>query len=428
MLKGFASDVKGMFAKITRRDMTVRAQSNIAQPERAGGDMIAYHDESGRFARVAGDAEALTGLSAQRLKGLAVTDIAAPEDAGAVRAALAAVCSEGRSAEATFRTRREDGAVWVEMRLSRGRAGQILSISRDVTRRRAAEDAARRACAAAEAAAKARARMLADMSHEIRTPLNAVIGFADVMKSETFGPLGNDKYAEYIELIHRSGRHVLDLLSDVLDVSKIEAEKYVLKRERVDLEALARQTAEIVRLSAEEAGLSLIVDAWPDLPAADADPRAVRQILLNLLSNAIKFTKVGEVRLTIWMDGGDLVATVEDTGVGMSEAQLARAGLRFEQAHTEGVRGAKGTGLGLALTRGLVELHGGLFALDSAPGEGTVVEVRLPAARAEISELPTARRDLPDADASGDRDSPVHGQLKLIEGFERELSARRGAA
>jgi signal transduction histidine kinase len=234
--------------------------------------------------------------------------------------------------------------------------------------------------AAGESASAAResAAMLADLSHEMRTPLNAVIGFAETIERETFGPIGHQNYKQYAEHIRMAGRHLLDLVNVVLDISRVEADRYRLVRADVDPAALARECAGLMSQAAENAGLTLRLDIADGLPRCRLDPRALRQILINLLSNAIKFTSDGEISLTVARKGDAVAFVVQDDGVGMSAEALEKIGARFTAAHSAGVRGQGGSGLGLSLAIALAELHGGAIDLASAPGEGLRAEVRLP--------------------------------------------------
>lgn len=273
---------------------------------------------------------------------------------------------------------------------------------------------------AARAEAKERADLLADLSHEMKTPLNAVIGFSEAILSETFGPLGHDKYAEYAQHIRASGGHLLDLVTSLLDLSRIEAGRFALHCEMTDIGAVAQECASMVRLSAEKAGLRLVTRIEEDLPESWIDPRALRQILLNLLSNAVKFTSDGEVALEARREGEEIVLTVTDTGVGMSKEDLAKLGARYTAAQGDGVRGAKGTGLGLALAFALAELHGGSLKLDSAPGEGVKASLRLPV---RVPQRPRRLEDLRQNAAARARPAPdVLTQLERIEAYRRERS------
>ncbi|HEV7367581.1 PAS-domain containing protein [Arenibaculum sp.] len=231
----------------------------------------------------------------------------------------------------------------------------------------------------AEEASRSKSRFLAMMSHELRTPLNAVIGFSEVIERQALGPVGVPRYVEYARDMRNSGRHLLDLINDILDMSKIEAGKYELHCERVDPREIIRHCTRMVRLRAEEAEIQFTKIVDENLPAIEADPRALKQILLNLLSNAIKFTRRGgSVTVAATAAAGRLEIRVEDTGIGIPADSLARIGRPFEQVDNEYTRAHAGTGLGLALTRSLVEMHGGTLAIESEPGSGTRVSVVLP--------------------------------------------------
>ncbi|MCA8887890.1 MAG: HAMP domain-containing histidine kinase, partial [Parvularculaceae bacterium] len=263
---------------------------------------------------------------------------------------------------------------------------------------------------------------------ELRTPLNAVIGFAETIERETFGPLGHENYAQYAEHIRASGRHLLDLVNSVIDLAKIDADRFTLERAKVDPAALARECAGIMRHAIDEAGLVLDLDIAGDLPESWLDARAVRQILLNLLSNAVKFTPDGAIRLSARCNGGEVIFVVADDGVGMSAENLARIGERFTTAQGTGVRGQGGAGIGLSLAMSLAELHGGKLVLSSAPGEGMRAEVRLPvvAARAPARGVVKAHmaraRSADPAPAAGET---VLTQLERIEAYRREVARRR---
>ncbi len=228
----------------------------------------------------------------------------------------------------------------------------------------------------------ARARFLAEMSHELRTPLNAIVGFSDIMRQRLFGPLPG-RYGEYAELIHESGLHLADLINDVLDISKIDAERYELRRERIDVRDPVASALKTVRGAADDKGVALHASLPPQPLEADADPRALKQIALNLLSNAVKFTPPGgEVTLSLAAAGpGELELTVADTGVGVGPEELKRLGEPYAQG--EAGRAVQGTGLGLSLVKALAGLHGGDLLLESRLGEGTAATVRLPVLVAE---------------------------------------------
>ena len=219
----------------------------------------------------------------------------------------------------------------------------------------------------------------AGVSHELRTPLNAIIGFSDMMRSRLFGPLPG-KYAEYADLIHDSGQHMLDLIGDVLDMSKVEAGKYELQYDKFDVADVIRSSMKMVRPSADAAQLRMEVDieAGEEL-FVQADRRAVRQILLNLLSNAIKFTpKGGHVLVAGKIVEGILNISVEDNGMGMSPDDLGKIGQAYTQTKSAQMVDARGSGLGLSLVKNLVELHHGRVVVTSHPGAGTNINIYLP--------------------------------------------------
>jgi len=231
----------------------------------------------------------------------------------------------------------------------------------------------------AEAASRTKSQFLANMSHELRTPLNAVLGFSEILKTEAFGPLGGRRYKEYADDIHASGSHLLSLINDLLDMSKIEAGKYRLHREKESLAQIIGSVGRMMRGRAAEADLVLQVDPIDAGLVVDVDVRAIKQVLINLLANAITFTSAGgRVRLGVKVETGQVAIQVSDNGIGIPKDELPRLLRPFEQIDRNDRRGREGTGLGLALSNALVELHGGSLMLDSEPGVGTTVTVRLP--------------------------------------------------
>lgn len=239
-------------------------------------------------------------------------------------------------------------------------------------------------------ASQAKSEFLASMSHELRTPLNAVIGFSDVMRQETFGPLGAKVYNEYAGDIHMSGQHLLSLINDILDLSKIEAGKFELREEIVDLHDLARDAARLTGLRAEEGGVVLRIDTAAGL-ILRGDERALKQCIVNLLTNAMKFTpRGGEVSLRAAQDANGFTLTVADTGCGIHAEDLDRVFETFSQARHGAPIQERGTGLGLPIVRGLIRAHGGEAAIASTPGQGTVVTLTIPASRAAPAARPAA--------------------------------------
>jgi signal transduction histidine kinase len=230
----------------------------------------------------------------------------------------------------------------------------------------------------AEAANRAKSQFLANMSHELRTPLNAIIGFSDLIKSNPGGGAG-PKIMEYANDVNESGWYLLELINDLLDLAKIESGKYRLDPEQVDVGEIIDEAVRNVRLKIEQASVRFEAPAPDDFPALVTDRRALKQILINLLTNAVKFTPAGG-RILLRVDVADrgLRFTVADTGIGMSSEMLSRLGQPFEQADGEYNRGTQGTGLGLALTKSLVELQAGTMEVASTLGVGTTVSIILP--------------------------------------------------
>ncbi|MBX3455306.1 ATP-binding protein [Ferrovibrio sp.] len=237
----------------------------------------------------------------------------------------------------------------------------------------------------AEEANRAKSDFLANMSHELRTPLNAIIGFSTMIKDEMLGPIGQSRYRGYATDIHASGEHLLSIISDILDLSKVEAGKLELLDAEFEAAEVMQAAVRLVRDKAERDGLALKLVLPPQPVRLFADRRAVLQILLNLLSNAVKFTEAGSIELSSAMlaDGG-FQFIVKDTGIGMTEAQLARALEPFYQVQTTLTREQSGTGLGLPLVERLVSLHGGSLRLTSRFGYGTTAFVSLPAGRIRV--------------------------------------------
>ncbi len=229
----------------------------------------------------------------------------------------------------------------------------------------------------AEEASRAKSTFLANMSHELRTPLNAVIGFSEIMAKELFGPIGNPQYKQYSTDIFDSGNHLLDLINDILDMAKIEAGKLTLQPRPLDPSVAIEQAVRLTKRKAEEKGLSIVVDA-ENLGEIEADHRAVKQILLNLLSNAVKFTDQGAIMVHARGSASGMTLRVVDTGCGIPPEHLPRLARPFEQVEQELTRVNAGTGLGLALTKSLAEMHGGKLAIQSEVGRGTIVTITLP--------------------------------------------------
>ncbi|MBI1215586.1 MAG: PAS domain-containing protein [Alphaproteobacteria bacterium] len=260
-----------------------------------------------------------------------------------------------------------------------GKVEALFGIMQDITERTLHERALHEAKEAAESAYASKTRFLANMSHELRTPLNAIIGFSEMMQRQLLGPVGNNRYLDYIGGIRQSGEHLLDLINDILDMSKIEVGKYELYVEELNLGKIIRLAIHMVEGRAHESQVRLQAEDLPDDIHIMADRRAIMQILLNLMSNAVKFTNAGgSVDVRCFRELGGVAIVVSDTGVGIPKDKLKVVTLPFEQVSGEFTRNHEGSGLGLAITKDLIELHGGTLDIDSDVGVGTIVTVLLP--------------------------------------------------
>jgi signal transduction histidine kinase len=258
--------------------------------------------------------------------------------------------------------------------------GQIGALKARLQSLDKTEEELRAAKRDAHKAATEKADFLAKVSHEIRTPLNAITGFAEVIMAERFGPIGNERYRDYLKDIHVAGTHLVSLLNDLVDLSKIETGQLDLTFAPVGLNELTQQCVGIMQPQASRARIIIRTSLTPGLPQVTADERSLRQIVLNLLANSIKFTGPGGqvIVSTGSADNGEIVLRVRDTGVGMSAKDVEAALEPFRQTATSGSWGSGGTGLGLPLTRALAEANGAHFNLKSAPNAGTLVEIAFP--------------------------------------------------
>ena len=317
------------------------------------------------------------------------------------------VVTEGATlaGESTFEVQLEDGR-WLHISERRTKDGGYVSVGTDITalklheeklvdsekrlivtvsdlrasQQRSAELAEQYAAekTRAEEANQAKSKFLANMSHELRTPLNAIIGFSEIMESGMFGPLGAEKYHEYCNDIRESGQYLLDVISDVLDMAKIEAGRIRLNFEDLDLDQVLADAMRVISARAQDKHLTVRARIAPEL-RLHADRRALKQIALNLLSNAVKFTPEGG-RITVRgrRTADCAVICITDSGIGIAPEALARLGRPFEQVESQLTKSHHGSGLGLAISKSLVELHGGVMRIRSTVGRGTVVVVRLP--------------------------------------------------
>ena len=277
--------------------------------------------------------------------------------------------------------RQREGLAQARADAERTRALAAAELQRQ-EERNAAYEALRAAKEAAEVASRTKSEFLATMSHELRTPLNAVIGFSELMLSEAMGPLGNDRYRGYLGDIHASAEHLLDLINDILDLSKAEAGRLELAEDWVDARAVVDAVSRLVGHRARQASLDFEARLPAGQLAVYADERKLKQMLLNLLSNAIKFTKPGgRIELRVTADAGGLAFAIEDSGIGIAEASIDRVTQPFVQLDNALTRQHAGTGLGLTLVKAMAELHGGALRIVSEEGVGTVATIVLPVVR-----------------------------------------------
>jgi cell cycle sensor histidine kinase DivJ len=354
-------------------------------------DLITCHDDKGRVVFASHAAESLFGEPIQRILGEGLFERVHVADRPAYLTALSCCLGNNEPIAAEFRVRRGGSGeaaccIFVEMRCrpmpsggdTRG-SGSIVAVTRDISDRKAQEAELLKARDAAESASRAKTQFLANMSHELRTPLNAVIGFSEILNRELFGTLGEARYRDYARLIHESGEHLLHMVNDILDMSKIEAGKFKIVKEPFEVGPLVKSCCDIMRHTAEQRSLSLIVDIKPGIPELPADKRACKQMLLNVISNAIKFTDPGGwVRVSAKAVGRGVVLSVSDNGIGIAEADLPRLGKPFVQANNSYDRSYDGAGLGLSVVKGLAKLHGGKLELTSTLGSGTTASIILP--------------------------------------------------
>ena len=357
-------------------------------------DVIARHGRDGAINFLSPAAEQLTGVPSVELLGHRFFGRVHVSDRPAFLTAISDAARNGDPVSVEFRVRREQPDalvqemprfIWVEMRSHAidAPAGsgprQVVSVIRDITARKADALAIEEARREAERANDAKGKFLATVSHELRTPLNAIIGFSEMLAREDEMKLDATRRQDYARLIRDSGEHLLAVVNGILDMSRIEAGHFEIVTEPFALKPLIENCRQMVSLRAEQSGIQLFSDIAADLPEINADPRALRQVILNLVSNAIKFTeRGGKVDITARATDREFELCVCDDGVGIPESDLTRLGVPFFQGHSAYDRSYEGTGLGLSVVMGLVKLHGGKVEIESRLRKGTKVLVRLP--------------------------------------------------
>ncbi|SEE30589.1 two-component system, cell cycle sensor histidine kinase DivJ [Rhizobiales bacterium GAS188] len=389
----------------TERALTRLRDGNRAILEHLS-DLFTRHDETGACTFASSAAKSLLGVDAQELLGhglfqrvhvadrpaflRTITDAGSRREPANVLVRLRDdTAQRDQVVLATRRDRGEPRFIWTDLRaypvisedLDEDRI-EVVAVMRDVSAQKAREEELERARIVAEEANRSKSRFLATVSHELRTPLNAVIGFSEMLANPDLCPKDPARLRDYARIINNSGVHLLDVVNSFLDASRIESGHFELNVETFDLAELVKSACAIVDVKIADSGVRLTTIAPADGLAFEGDKRACRQIVINLVSNAVKFTpKGGRVKVQLRRVGSLLELAVDDTGIGIAASDLARLGDPFFQAKSSYDRPYEGTGLGLSVVRGLVGLHGGSLQIESTPGAGTCVSVRLPAER-----------------------------------------------
>jgi PAS domain S-box-containing protein len=352
----------------------------------AGPDGVVTIDRQGRIIALNARAASWFGRATGDVAGADFIELFAPESERAARdyfdRAAGGSTMFGSGIEVTARA--SGGRLMpLAMTLSRLTGDKFSAVFRDITIKRQVEEELRNAKRESQRAAAAKAEFLGKVSHEIRTPLNAMTGFAEVIMAERFGPIGNERYREYIKDIHNAGAHLVSMLNDLLDLSKIETGQIDLNFTNVNLNDLTQQCVGIMQPQASRARIIIRTSLMPSLPLVVADERSLRQIVLNLLSNSIRFTGPGGqvIVSSAFSDAHEAVLRVRDTGVGMTEKDIETALEPLQHTATSGSSGSGGTGFGLPLTKALAEANRANFSIKSAPNAGTLVEIAFPPSR-----------------------------------------------
>ncbi|HEY4193340.1 MAG TPA: PAS domain S-box protein [Mesorhizobium sp.] len=352
-------------------------------------DGVVLIDRDGMIRSISRPAEALFGFDSDEVAGKPFASLFAIESQRAARDYLAGLSDNGVASvlnDGREVIGRESQGRFIPMFMTIGglpNGSGFCAVVRDITQWKRAEEDLTQARAVAERASSQKTDFLARISHEIRTPLNAIIGFSELMVDEKFGPVANDRYRDYLRDINRSGNHVLDLVNDLLDISKIEAGQQEMDYEAVSLNDTLAETVAMMQPQANRERVIIRSSFASKLPEVVADLRSVRQIALNILSNAIRYTQAGGqvILSTAYEPSGDVVMRVRDTGIGMSQAEIEQAMKPFKQINALKRGRSDGTGLGLPLTKAMVEANRARFSINSTPGEGTLVEVAFPSTR-----------------------------------------------
>ncbi len=367
------------------RDDAISLLTSIFDVSEVG---ILVTDISQRIVRVNDSFVRTYGWGRDELIGEDFSKILLPDEQKMIKQNHEYLIETGERSSGEFKIGRKDGTVanvlftTATLELSHNRRFQITTVM-DITLRKQMEISLRDAKEQADAANRSKSSFLANMSHELRTPLNAIIGFSEIMMNETFGKIGHAKYKEYMGDVHMSACHLLEIINEVLDMSKIEAGRIELVEEEVSLNEVIKSVIRIVSSRTFSISIDIIFDEDPNFPHIYADPRLIRQVMLNLLSNAVKYSEPGgEITVKTKKIRTGIEVSVADKGIGIPKEKIKEALEPFGQVHNHAmVHNNQGTGLGLPLAKAMAELHNGVLTLDSEVGKGTTVCVYLPESR-----------------------------------------------
>ncbi len=357
-------------------------------------ELVTSHGRNGAVTFVSPAAEQLLGVSPVQLMGHSFFDRVHVADRPLFLTAIAETAATGQPMTVEYRllygplgnaqhSPKPPSFIWVETHCraasSEPNGRQVIAATNDISQRKTNEIAVEQARIETQSAKEAKGRFLATVSHELRTPLNAIIGFSEMLAREDTLAIDADCRRDYVRLIRESGEHLLAVVNGILDASQIESGNFALKTAPLAIGELLENCRDMMALRAEQAGVSLSLELASALPEIVADKRALRQIVLNLLSNAIKFTdRGGKISVAGRVERNEFVLIVTDSGIGIAEENLKCLGNPFFQVHSTHNRPYEGTGLGLSVVKGIVELHGGCIKIESSEGKGTRVSVRLP--------------------------------------------------